>query len=86
MANPDELTDYIELGYKTIYEEVTTANVSGADAPYTDTSGDFDKVGGYNKKILMGMRRNAAQLGKIQRQKILNFHPTSSKTKEKGQT
>lgn len=83
VANPDELTDYIELGYKTIYEEVTTANVSGADAPYTDTSGDFDKVGGYNK-VLMGMRRNAAQLGRYNGRKFKLPSNIFKKLKKKG--
>lgn len=59
LISKSELDTHIKHGYVVLFEEMgtgTIANASKADAPYTNTSGSFDRVGGFNK-VLMGNPR-----------------------------
>ena len=81
LISKDELETHIKHGYEVIFEEMGTgaiANAAKTDAPYTNTDGKFDRVGGFNKVLMGNPRFNVpnrlfSQLKKKKKRKFGRF-------------
>ena len=62
IVDKSETNDYVQKGFKVIYEEANVAPVPGP-AGFTNTSGSFDTVAGMDKRL--GKKRNKRELDKF---------------------
>ncbi len=62
IINKSETNDYVQRGFKVIYEEANVAPVPGP-AGFTNTSGSFDTIAGMDKRL--GRKRNKKELDKF---------------------
>jgi len=62
VVDKSETNDYVQKGFKVIYEEANVAPVPGP-AGFTNTSGSFDTVAGMDKRL--GKKRNKRELDKF---------------------
>lgn len=81
IVNKDQMDEYINAGYKLIYEEAI-ANSSAVDSVYTDTSGSFDRVAGKNTPLF---KKNKKELKKF-KGRIFDVSPAMFERMSKGRT
>ena len=81
IVNKDQMDEYINAGYKLIYEEAL-ANSSAVDSVYTDTSGSFDRVAGKNTPLF---KKNKKELKKF-KGRIFDVSPAMFERMSKGRT
>lgn len=62
IIDKSETNDYVQRGFKVIYEEANVAPVPGPTG-FTNTSGSFDTVAGMDKRL--GKKRNKRELDKF---------------------
>ena len=81
IVNKDQMDEYINAGYKLIYEEAI-ANSSAVDSVYTDTSGSFDRVAGKNTPLF---KKNKKELKRF-KGRIFDVSPAMFERMSKGRT